>query len=188
MKNKKNWKDSFKECWLDWANGKLDDDGLFGFDVTFNQGIYLKGRTSQIVEMCQEVIGLTPHTIKFNKEWDEFTDEIYYVCVCYFEHTPNIDRLVETLTKNRESGILNGKKFYFSKEKTSDWWGFSNSDIPNCVVCDDWERFYKFDAAEDYENPSEFVAECMIEECLNKIELEEAYNDVINELIEKHNS
>ena len=94
---KKNWKDSFKKCWFDWNNGKLEEDGAFGFDVTFNQGVYLKGRTTQIAEMCQEVIGMTPHTIKFNKEWDEFTDEIYYVCVCYFGEEFVVNANVDTV-------------------------------------------------------------------------------------------
>lgn len=185
---KKNWKDSFKKCWFDWFNGKLDVDGSFGFDVTFNQGIYLKGRTSQIDEMCQEVIGMTPHTIKFNKEWDEFTDEIYYVCVCYFDIPKEIDFdfLVVKLTEIREQTdkVLDGLKFNLNRDTLE--FRFSPKELPGCMVLDDWERFYKFDAAKDYENPSEFVAECMIEECLNKIELEEAYNDVIDKLIEKY--
>ena len=54
------------------------------------------------------------------------------------------------------------------------------------MVLEDWERYYKFDAAKDYENPSEFVAECLIEEASNRLELEEAYDEIIKELIEKH--
>lgn len=184
---KNNWKDSFKKCWFDWSNGKLDD-GVFGFDVTFNQGIYLKGRTSQIVEMCQEVIGITPHTIKFNREWDEFTDEIYYVCVCYFDKPKeiNFNLLVIKLTEIREQAdkVLDGLKFNLNRDTLE--FRFSPKELPGCMVLEDWERYYKFDAAKDYENPSEFVAECIIEEALNKIELESEFDKVIDQLESKH--
>ena len=54
------------------------------------------------------------------------------------------------------------------------------------MITEDWDRFYKFDAIEDYEDPNVFVAECIAEEFLNRFELEAAYEEAINDLMEKH--
>lgn len=78
------------------------------------------------------------------------------------------------------------KKQKFMVNKSTLNFGFAKDELPNCIVVEDWARFYKFDAADDYENPSLFVAECLIEEVMNKIELEKAFDEVMNELFEKH--
>ena len=97
-----------------------------------------------------------------------------------FEH------LVGALTVAREYGTFDGMQFFMNK--TDHHYGFSRKEEAGCVMIEDWERYYKFDAAKEYENPSEFVAECIIEEALNKIQLEAEYNEVIDQLSEKYNS
>lgn len=97
----------------------------------------------------------------------------------------NFDYLVGALTIARESGAFNGMQFFLNRDDHS--YGFSREEKDGCMMVEDWERYYKFDAAEEYENPSEFVAECILEEVLNKIELEAEFNDVCNQLSQKYN-
>lgn len=95
--------------------------------------------------------------------------------------------LVSTLTSNmayKNGEVLKRLKFMVNKSTLN--FAFAKDELPNCIVVEDWARYYKFDAAEEYDNPSVFVAECLIEEVMNRIELEEAYEEVINELINKH--
>lgn len=97
------------------------------------------------------------------------------------------DYLVSALNTNmayKNGEVLKELKFMVNKSTLN--FGFAKEELPNCIVVEDWARFYKFDAAEEYENPSVFVAECLIEEVMNRIELEKAFDEVWNELIEKH--
>lgn len=96
----------------------------------------------------------------------------------------NFDYLVSVLTIARESGAFKGLSFNVNRKTHG--WSFSKEPLDGCLIIEDWERYYLFDAAEDYVNPSEFVAECLIEEASNRLELEEAYDEIIKELIEKH--
>lgn len=96
--------------------------------------------------------------------------------------------LVNALTTNmvyKNGEVLKRLKFMVNKSTMNI--AFAKDELPNCIVIEDWERFYKFDAAKEYDNPSIFVAECLIEEVMNRIELEEAYEEVMDELIEQHN-
>ena len=96
-------------------------------------------------------------------------------------------RLVSILNANmvyNNCEVLKRLKFMMNKSTLN--FAFAKDELPNCIVVEDWARFYKFDAADDYENPSLFVAECLIEEVMNKIELEKAFDEVMNELMEKH--
>ena len=90
----------------------------------------------------------------------------------------NFELLVKLLTSNK--GHLNGLKFQLNRKTFN--FGFAKEELPGCLIIEDFERYYKFDAAKDYENPSEFVAECIIEEALNKIELEKEFNEVADQL------
>lgn len=90
--------------------------------------------------------------------------------------------LVNLLTANK--GRLSNMKFLLNRKTFNI--GFGKEELDGCLIIEDWERYYKFDAAKEYENPSVFVAECIIEEALNKIELEEAYEETINDLVMKH--
>lgn len=73
------------------------------------------------------------------------------------------------LTTNAEA--LKKLKFMVDRESLN--FSFAKTLLPNCVEVEDWTRFYDYDAAEDYDNPNVFVAECIIEEAMNKIEMEE---------------
>lgn len=95
--------------------------------------------------------------------------------------------LVSILTTNmtyKNGETLKRLKFMVNKSTLN--FAFAKDELPNSIVVEDWARYYKFDAAEEYDNPSVFVAECLIEEVMNRIELEEAYEEVMNELINKH--
>lgn len=94
----------------------------------------------------------------------------------------NFKLLVEILTANK--GALNGLKFQVNRKTYNIC--FAKEELPGCLVIEDWERYYKFDAAKEYENPSVFVAECIYEEAMNRLELEKEYEEVINELVKKH--
>lgn len=98
----------------------------------------------------------------------------------------NFDYLVGALTIARESGAFNGMQFYLNKADHS--YGFCRKEEAGCVMIEDWERYYKFDAAEEYENPSEFVAECILEEAMNKLELEYEFDEVCDQLSKKYDS
>lgn len=93
------------------------------------------------------------------------------------------DYLVGALTIAKESGAFNGMSFYLNKDGK---YGFSKEKQDCSVTVEDWERYYKFDAAEEYENPSVFVVECILEEALNKLELEAEFEYMMNELEKKH--
>ena len=95
------------------------------------------------------------------------------------------DELVGFLEAHIElEGAFDGMNFYIDKEGN---WGFTRkASMPNSVMVEDWERYYKFDAAKEYDNPSEFVAECIIEEALNKLEMEAYYEEMIDALETKH--
>ena len=94
----------------------------------------------------------------------------------------DFDLLVSLLTANR--GRLTNQKFQVNRKTFNI--GFAKENLDGCLIIEDWERYYKFDAAKDYKNPSVFVAECIIEEVMNKLELEAAYEEVMNKLEEKH--
>ena len=99
----------------------------------------------------------------------------------------DFNNLVSILTTNmtyKNGDVLKRLKFMVNKSTLN--FGFSKDELPNCIIVEDWARYYKFDAAKEYDNPSVFVAECLIEEVMNKIELEEAFEETINELIKKH--
>ena len=82
--------------------------------------------------------------------------------------------LVDVLTTNmayNNGEVLKRLKFMVNRSTLN--FGFAEEELPNCVVIEDWARYYDFDAAMDYENPSEFVAECLIEEVENRIAMED---------------
>lgn len=92
--------------------------------------------------------------------------------------------LVEVLPylKKRGAFYFNDiEGFAYTVEPTEKW---KNE---YAVIVENWWRFYDFDAAADYENPSVFVAECIIEEALNKLEMEAYYEEMIDALENKHN-
>ena len=101
----------------------------------------------------------------------------------------NIDfnNLVSILTTNmtyKNGEVLKRLKFMVNKSTLN--FGFSKDELPNCIIVEDWARYYKFDAAKEYDNPSVFVAECILEEALNKLELEAEFEHMMNELEKKH--
>lgn len=101
----------------------------------------------------------------------------------------NIDfnNLVSILTTNmtyKNGEVFKRLKFMVNKSTLN--FGFSKDELPNCIIVEDWARYYNFDAAKEYDNPSVFVAECILEEALNKLELEAEFEHMMNELEKKH--
>lgn len=101
----------------------------------------------------------------------------------------NIDfnNLVSILTTNmtyKNGEVFKRLKFMVNKSTLN--FGFSKDELPNCIIVEDWARYYNFDAAKEYDNPSVFVAECILEEALNKLELEAEFEYMMNELEKKH--
>lgn len=83
-------------------------------------------------------------------------------------------QLVDVLTANM--AYNNGetlKRLKFMVNIGTLDFGFGMEELPNCIVIEDWARYYDFDAAMEYENQSEFVAECLIEEVENRMAMEE---------------
>ena len=99
----------------------------------------------------------------------------------------NFENLVSNLTANmsyKNGEIIKQLKFQVNTNNGN--YCFAKEVLPNCIVVEDWSRYYKFDAAKEYVNPSVFVAECLIEEVQNKFLINKEYNEFIDELINKH--
>lgn len=103
----------------------------------------------------------------------------------------NLENLISSLRFNYDGSETIIKGFKCCWDAETGYFSFMKypEETPlkkSVMVIEDWERYYKFDAAENYEDPNIFVAECIAEECMNKYELENAFEEVINELVNKH--
>ena len=92
------------------------------------------------------------------------------------------DLLVQFLTAHRNNEenfeILKRMKYHLNKDNGQ--WRFSFYPIENCIIIEDWYKYYNDDAAQEYDNPSEYVVECIRNEVLNKLEEEAYIEDVEN--------
>lgn len=69
--------------WVQSAELSNPLNGEFFFEVTNEQKEYMEDHISEVDEKLKHMIGVVPHTIKFEPFWNGIEDG--YMCECYYD-------------------------------------------------------------------------------------------------------